>query len=259
MNNRIIRNMQDGDKYLIGLFTSFASYFILPSIMMIALMVAVRLKSVDIINDIIDKGNESVYYQSLIIFAQVITNIPIAILFVYFSRKILKADWIKFKNKLGRNVIIIVVSTLLILPATIIVSVIYDQLGIKGVSENESLIRALLQHPYAWVMTIATVLFAPLIEELMFRKFLIGTIETKFKWNPVVAVIISTVIFSLVHVVSDVVFIFQYIPLAAIITLSYHYSDNNIYVSIGVHLLNNLIATLSSFFLSEVILFVFLR
>jgi len=99
-------------------------------------------------------------------------------------------------------------------------------------------------------MMISVILFAPFVEEVLFRKLLFGTLEEKFKLKPIVAIIASTLVFSLIHVSSgdNIIYIFQYLPLAFVITYSYYKSERNIFVPMGIHFLNNLISVLVVYF-----------
>lgn len=256
-NERISRRINNGDFHVIGLISLLSSYFILPVIMVTALTFAVQQLYPGIIDEMIENQLKSQNYQTLMIFAQVISEIPIAILLIYFTRKILVIDFKKFKKNFVRDFGIIIVGAIALFVLTALVTIIYQLLEIDGVSQNEETIQSLLKNEYAWLMLVATVLFAPIIEEFMFRKFLMGTFEEKFHWSPILSIIASSILFSLVHVLQsgDLIYIFQYIPLAAVICFTYHYSNNNIYVPMSIHFINNLIASLGALLIQEMVLF----
>jgi membrane protease YdiL (CAAX protease family) len=90
---------------------------------------------------------------------------------------------------------------------------------------------------------LSTTLLAPFVEEMIFRKFLIGFFEKTLKIPLIVSAILSAIIFGLAHDFS--VFLLAYLPLALAISLSYAFSNRNVWIPIGVHFLNNLIAAIA--------------
>ena len=93
---------------------------------------------------------------------------------------------------------------------------------------------------------ILTVFYAPLIEELIFRFGISNLIKNKWLF-----IIISGVLFGSLHVIDkmtslmDILYIIQYSALG--ICLAYFYKKtNNIFVSIGVHFCQNLLASIVS-------------
>ena len=114
---------------------------------------------------------------------------------------------------------------------------LFEYFEIAGSSDNQSLIEFALASNTKALMYIAVVLFAPFVEDLIFRKTLIGVIEDKFKWPRLLGVFISAAIFSALHAID--IFFVQYFVMALIITFSYYLSKNNIFVPIGIHFLNN--------------------
>jgi len=101
------------------------------------------------------------------------------------------------------------------------------------------------------VMAVVTCILAPIVEEAMFRGALFGTIRQK---NRIVAYIVSTLLFCLFHLWSNLVFDFswtmvlyliQYVP--ASIALAWCYErGGTIWSPILLHASINLIATLQS-------------
>lgn len=170
--------------------------------------------------------------------------IPIAIL-GYVFRKSLIRDIKDFKNNFLRYILFIIASMFLFIILSNVVAQIYKLLGIEGQSANQEIIEQALNSPVRPLGFITVVFLAPIIEELIFRKALFGLVEKKFNWSKTAAVIISTIVFSAIHVMSfeSFKYIFQYIPLAFIISYSYAHTEN-IYLPIGIHFINNLISFL---------------
>lgn len=114
-------------------------------------------------------------------------------------------------------------------------------------SANQLLIIEMYQHK-PLLMTILTVVFAPICEELVFR----GAIFSSFrKKNIYLAYLLSSLSFGLVHVfdsimtnnLADLIFIIVYAFIGFVLTYSYDKTDS-IVTSILVHMLNNLVGVL---------------
>ena len=133
--------------------------------------------------------------------------------------------------------------------ANIVVSIIYSLFGDQGESANESIINEILLSDAALPMIISVCILAPVAEEILFRKIMFGLCEKTFNFKPMITVIISTLVFSFIHVTDPESFkyIFQYIPLAFAICLCYHKSGNNIYASIFLHAINNTLAVVATY------------
>ena len=110
-------------------------------------------------------------------------------------------------------------------------------------SQNQTLIEdVMVLHPI--LMSSTTVLLAPVIEEVVFRFTVMG----QSKLNPTVALILSSVLFGLIHVVSagDYIYVIPYLTMG--LALGYVYKrSQNIWYPIGVHFLQNLLSTLLIF------------
>ena len=124
-------------------------------------------------------------------------------------------------------------------------NIFYGLIGVEGTSENQESLEAAVLSKYGLIMLIPIVFFAPIIEELIFRKFIFGIIEDKLKWSAWSAILISTVVFSLMHLLSgDFQYILLYLPQAFVMGIMYHFSKNNIFVPITIHFINNLLAAI---------------
>ena len=117
------------------------------------------------------------------------------------------------------------------------------------VSDNQSTIESIINYGGAFPMVIATVIFAPVVEELIYRKaiFYYGK-----RYGTAACYIFSIIFFTLPHMLSsDVsnigVWLLQCVPYAssaAMLCFIYHKSNYNIYTAIAAHMLNNTIAVL---------------
>ena len=137
-----------------------------------------------------------------------------------------------------------------------------------GDSANQELIVSLLKSGgiNMVLMTSMTVIFAPIIEEIVFRKCLFGI----FKKNTIKTVILSTIIFAGIHTIPtclglipsvilgdapwtelylEFIYIFQYIGQAFALSFVYHKTKGNIIPCIMIHFINNFISILGTLFL----------
>ena len=191
--------------------------------------------------------NDPVLFKNIKTFycaIQFISYMPLLIVIVFFLREEFAEDFKDFKKNFKKNIILIVCGFGAMLLIASAVNTIYEVLKITGDSANEATINLLLDSPGMILMVIAVVILAPITEEVIFRKLLMGTCETTFKFPPVVAIIISSLVFSFIHVsdLESLKFIFQYLALAVPICVVYHLSKNNIFVTICVHVLNNFLS-----------------
>ena len=177
---------------------------------------------------------------------QFLSYVPMLILIIYFLREEFAEDFIKFKKNIKKNLLLVLIGIVAMYGAAIVIANIYSILGITGDSANENTINLMLDSKGVVLMVFAVVILAPICEEVIFRKLLFGTCEVTCKFPPIVAIIVSSLVFSFIHVsdLESLKFIFQYLALAIPICIIYHKSNNNIYVTILMHILNNGISVL---------------
>ena len=110
---------------------------------------------------------------------------------------------------------------------------------------QEQIVKALQGSTKTFVI-IYTVILAPIFEEILFRKLLFTALKKCTKFPIWAIVLIVSTLFAFMHVsdLESLVFFPQYFVLAVIITTSYAISKENLFVSTGMHFLNNLVAVL---------------
>ena len=108
-------------------------------------------------------------------------------------------------------------------------------------TQNQMLLELILNNSSIIVMFIAIVLVAPVVEEVIFRGIFIGAL---FKEKPWLGLIISSVLFALLHSPSDVPSFIVYVVPGLTLGLIYMKTDW-IGASILAHMLNNLLAFLT--------------
>ena len=114
------------------------------------------------------------------------------------------------------------------------------------ISQNENAIRESLKI-FPIYMSFSVVIYAPFVEEITFRKTFKNIIN-----NGVLFVILSGFIFGLVHVsltsepINDLLMIVPYIIMG--INFSYiYYKSNNIFTTISIHFIHNLLLLILQF------------
>ena len=134
-----------------------------------------------------------------------------------------------------------------------IIAVALDLLFSKwvGDSNNQSSIVEMLKSSGAVPMIISTIIFAPVVEEMIYRKALFSAMNA---FPVYLSYIASTILFALPHMlstsISSVGFhiwlleLLPYLICGALLCLIYHKSKYNIYASIFAHMLNNTIAVI---------------
>lgn len=170
------------------------------------------------------------------------------IFFVLFFKTVIKDDAKLFKNKVLKSIVIIVAGSILLYFSSWLLDIIYKALGFSenDTSANQQAIVDALNGSTKYFVIFYTVILAPIFEEIVFRKLFYNALKSvKLPVWAIVLIIASA--FALLHVMTDIeslVFFPQYFVLSLIITLSYAISKENLFVSTGLHFVNNLMAVI---------------
>ncbi len=120
-------------------------------------------------------------------------------------------------------------------------------------SENQKTIVAIMKTKALVPMIISTVIFAPVVEEAIYRKLVFHYTPNQPMWA---RYLISIVLFVLPHVTTSIgkfgvgeyfLMIIPYLTSAFMLAFIYHKGKFNIYTSIICHLLNNVLAIILVF------------
>ena len=170
------------------------------------------------------------------------------IITLLFNYDYLKSDLKVFIKNIKLYLPFIIKRYFIMLLVMIIVSIPVVFLNKAEVSENQKLINAMFIKMPMLTFFLST-LYAPFVEENIFRLSLSKIIKNKYLF-----IIISGISFGVLHMIDksssfkDILYIIQYSALG--ICLAKAYSDsNNIYVSISIHFIQNLVAALGMLFL----------
>lgn len=199
------------------------------------------------ISSIVIIGDYSIDYNTLLNFlVYVFATIPIFIIFrkeVIYDFKLFKNDKAKMLETIINGFVLMIVLGIGANMLTLLLKTIFK---ITGDATNQEAINAALQSKTMILMLVTSVFFAPVVEELIFRKAIFSLVKT-----PKLSIIISSILFSLMHVLSEpnflhaIINIIPYLTMGIFLGFYYEYKANkNIAVLISIHFLNNLLGAL---------------
>ncbi len=196
-------------------------------------------------NELIDGYEQAYYYiMSFSNFLVYVITLSVVLVFVY---KFFLNDIKEFIKNIGSNLSnVLLVSLLFLVTKTVIENFV---LKYSPVSENQTQIIDMVSSKYGIYMIITTVILAPIVEELAYRKCLFSLLGD---YKPIYSLIVSTIIFTLFHVMSTdgsfIEILIVSIPYAfASLFLGSYYlkSKQNVTPVILVHAINNLIGVVA--------------
>ena len=132
---------------------------------------------------------------------------------------------------------------LLTIASNLLSGFIKQTLGLPLQGQNDASIQvALLENPYLFLLVGCFI--GPVVEELFFRRFFLGTFLAKFSnW---IGIVLTTFLFAILHmhswVLSEWVTAISYLGGGLLYTLLYLRKDKNIWYPIALHCCNNIIA-----------------
>ncbi len=175
----------------------------------------------------------------------------ITLCMLFFTYKEFLIDsWHKFEESFSKNMRWIFTGGIgIVYLGNIASNILMLSLNIVDKSDNQATIESLADNFPAY-MIISAVILAPLVEEMVFRGFIYNWLK---KYNVILSMIISSLLFGLLHVFDSILVnndlseLIQMIPYAVMgFTICYSYKKfNNIFVPIGIHSLMNAIAMIA--------------
>ncbi len=164
--------------------------------------------------------------------------------------ELIRKDWKAFTRKTLYHLGFIGIGFVMMYFANLALGVVYTLLGWETGTANQEVIERILEsswYNFGMIFTMSFI-FAPIAEEIVFRKGLYGIINSRF--NHGVAIIGNSVVFALMHATVELVespfgatffmALGPYMLLGLIISYIYYYSGRQIYVAIGLHMVWNL-------------------
>lgn len=175
-----------------------------------------------------------------------ISNLLMLGIFIFIYKDTLKKDFKDYIKNLGTNMETSIKYWLVGFGIMALSNIFITYILRMSIAENEEQIRALVDIAPLF-MIFDVVIYAPLTEELIFRKSLKDIFSNKW-----IFVIVSGIVFGGLHVVSyinnpsDLIYLIPYGSLGVTFALLYHKTDN-IFSTISMHALHNGLAILIYF------------
>ncbi len=169
---------------------------------------------------------------------------------IYLVRDMIRPSFHHFKLRLKENSKIILNHYVLLMLLNMIFGIIIVSLFGDVQAGNQALIEEGFNQ-YPVLIAFTAVIFAPIVEEIVFRGVLYQSLRSEKHY--LLPTLISALSFGIVHTlpmyfqtgnVAELAFLLVYSGMGFALVRSYEKSGN-IWASISVHFLNNLIATIS--------------
>lgn len=250
-------------------------FFVLSSVIIILLQqlyVSINGITAEMLNDNHPLYNETISKISAFAgsFGNLITYIITTILVVIIMKESIKKDFNNLLINRGSWVVnCVLMGFVFFWIANFIASNVIAIIGIQDEAGNEQgIINMMMSNPVNLIaMTIATVLLAPILEELVFRKCFFNFFSKKL--SPIWVVIVTGLIFGSIHIIDPMIgatidfangsgkaidilyqfsYIFVYGGMGIAFGLTYQYSKRNIIPCIILHMINNFISALFTVF-----------
>ena len=166
-------------------------------------------------------------------------DITLILIFYMIYKKSLKEDFIDFKKNFGsymfKGVIVWAISVVLMMITNMIIS---SYVG--NIATNEQLVQSTIKI-FPLYMLFSSVIYAPFIEELIFRKSIRSFID-----NKIIYILTSGFLFGFIHIIANIenkkelLFTIPYALVGS--AFAYIYSKtNNVFVSMTLHAIHNAI------------------
>ena len=167
---------------------------------------------------------------------------------VIIAWPLIRYGWKKFWISFPQNARRIVLSMVCLYGFTILATMVVYQITGVPVSRNQMEINWYFRRQPLYVVMIACI-FAPLVEECVFRGALQGWLKSK--GLAILGIVISSVLFGFMHVAGEIfagnmeelIYILPYAGMGLVFGILYHKSDS-VFCSMMLHLLNNAISML---------------
>ncbi len=190
-------------------------------------------------------------YNNTTTFFNLLPVLLCSIIFFVVDRECFKMDGKAFKKNVGRNIGWIFLGFLMVYAALYISNIILYILGVTETSLNEIAIQNMFtSDPGQLIMLFGLlVVFTPIVEEVVFRKVLYNFVDKRL--GTLAAILASGLVFGLLHVVQhgDFIQAIPYVLMGTVFGVIYFLNRKNIWVTIAVHSLNNLVSYLLYLFL----------
>ena len=176
-----------------------------------------------------------------------ITYIAVTTAFIYYLKTYLVFQFQNFKKELLLHIIFAFSAFMALILASYLANVIMTYLDKTDIEANQAALEEMANGTTTLkvILVLITLIGAPFIEELTFRKGLFGVMD---KLPVVVPIIASGLLFGLIHVIGDdIANIIPYALAGVALSIVYVLSNKNIWVVIFGHAAFNFVGLLPLF------------
>lgn len=179
------------------------------------------------------------YITNAMIYIIAVIYVALGLLVFFMYRQTYIDEYQKIENK-QRFYIQTLIIGLIIFLINFGTSNLLSWVGVPE-SENQALVEGFISKGF--VITLITAgLIAPFIEELVFRYIIQNAL---MKYGKIVAIIGSSLIFTLIHFGGSVLSLIPYFVIGLCLGITY-YKTKNINIAVGAHMINNVVAIVLS-------------
>ena len=177
-------------------------------------------------------------------------KIPLFIIYIYLiivtvslNYKLLIKDFLAFKSDFNNKFKYILKCYIYTILVMALVSILVITFKNGEISKNQELVNSMLKKFPVATLLLSTI-YAPIVEEIVFRLSFNTIIKNKY-----VYLFITSILFGCAHMIgkfnsiSDIVYVIQYSALGFCLAKTY-YDSKNIYTSMGVHFIQNLLSAI---------------
>lgn len=183
-----------------------------------------------------------------------IINLSFYVLMVILYISLFTGFWkkvgIQFKQNFNEYLKLIIIGFISLVVVSAFVSISYQALGLTDQSDNQAALEALLAGGLfdKLSLIIFAVFLAPLVEEMVFRMATFQILNRYTSLNHWLIIILSSLAFGLIHVVSTLDFVqLPYYAGLGLLLGFFYYKSKNILVPITIHMLLNAFVTITMF------------
>lgn len=184
--------------------------------------------------------------------ASFVISIVILVFALYLYGGHLKAEWHRFRQqepKIGRFILRLFGFYLLMLVLRVVLLMVAGYfVDIEALGQNQDILNEAAASLPMIATLILVAIYAPIVEELVFREAMIGVVDRSKKWLLVLMTLVSMLLFTYLHSFTLADFAL-YLPITLILTYIYWRYERNVITSIMFHFINNLIAVILMFYM----------
>ena len=237
------KTLEDKYVYLIAFLAGLIEIVLVPYLFLGPFLVYTS-SNITSYKDILENLQDNlIKYQGFMMSVAYIVTIALALVFL---RKMFIDDFKDFKCHWKKYLLLVLIGIASILAFAVLFDFLNEKLNIEGSSINQEAIEASLMGNGKWAMIISSAILAPIVEDLVFRKFLYGFLS-KTKLHIIFTTIIVALLFAFIHCTAEdftkwvaYYFLLNYLALSLSITIPFVLAKGNVYVSIIVHMFNNI-------------------